>query len=116
MLNGERGGTGVFTIELTRGSSWQEPAETIDSRECGTHSIEFAAAEALHWLVETQKKAPARRATPLQGGRTQRNCYRRAALTARPNGRVNRLCSGSAATLCHRGGPQPHNQLVRFVA
>jgi len=53
----------VFTIELTRGSSWQEPAETIDHRECETHSIEFAAAEALHWLVETQKSAPARGAT-----------------------------------------------------
>ena len=53
----------MFTIELTRGSSWQEPAETIDCRECDTHSIEFAAAEALHWLVETQKSAPARGAT-----------------------------------------------------
>ena len=53
----------MFTIELTRGSSWQEPAETIDHRECETDSIEFAAAEALHWLVETQKSAPARGAT-----------------------------------------------------
>ena len=53
----------VFNIELTRGSSWQEPVETIDCRECGTLSIEFAAAEALHWLVETQKNAPVRGAT-----------------------------------------------------
>jgi hypothetical protein len=53
----------VLTIELTRGSSWTEPVETIDRRECDTISIEFAAAEALHWLLETQKNAPARGAT-----------------------------------------------------
>jgi hypothetical protein len=53
----------VFKIELTRGSSWQEPVETIDCRDCGTLSIEFAAAEGLHWLVETQKNAPSRGAT-----------------------------------------------------
>ena len=53
----------MFTIELTRGSSWSEPVETIDRRQCDTISIEFAAAEALHWLLETQKNAPARRAT-----------------------------------------------------
>jgi len=53
----------VFKIELTRGPSWHEPVETIDSRECGTHSIEFAAAEALHWLCETQKIVPSRGAT-----------------------------------------------------
>jgi len=59
-------GTGegwVLTIELTRGLSWSKPVETIDSRECDTISIEFAAAEALHWLLETQKNAPARGAT-----------------------------------------------------
>ncbi len=53
----------MFKIELTRGSSWQEPVETIDCRECNTQSIEFAAAEALHWLVEIQKSAPSRGAT-----------------------------------------------------
>jgi hypothetical protein len=46
-----------LTIELTRGSNWQEPAETIDCRDCDTDSIEFAAAEALHWLMQTQKNA-----------------------------------------------------------
>ncbi len=45
----------MLTIELTRGLSWSEPVETIDRRECDTISIEFAAAEALHWLLETQK-------------------------------------------------------------
>jgi hypothetical protein len=40
--------------------SWSEPVETIDRRTCDTISIEFAAAEALHWLLETQKSAPAR--------------------------------------------------------
>ncbi len=53
----------LLTIELTRGSNWQEPAETIDCRDCDTDSIEFAAAEALHWLVQTQKNAPARGVT-----------------------------------------------------
>ena len=53
----------LLTIELTRGSNWQEPAETIDCRECDTDSIAFAAAEALHWLVQTQKNAPARGVT-----------------------------------------------------
>jgi len=56
-------GSCVLTIELTRGSSWTEPVETIDRRVCDTISIEFAAAEALHWLLETQKNAPARGAT-----------------------------------------------------
>ena len=53
----------MLTIELTRGLSWSEPIETIDVRECDTISIEFAAAEALHWLLETQKNAPARGVT-----------------------------------------------------
>ena len=53
----------MFTIELTRGLSWSESVETIDRRECDTTSIEFAAAEALHWLLETQKSTPARGAT-----------------------------------------------------
>ncbi len=60
----ERTGEGwVLTIELTRGLSWSKPVETIDRRGCNTHSIEFAAAEALHWLLETQRYAPARGAT-----------------------------------------------------
>ena len=46
------GGGWVLTIELTRGSSWSEPVETIERRDCDTISIEFAAAEALHWLLE----------------------------------------------------------------
>ena len=53
----------MFTIELTRGSSWEEPVETIDHRECATRSVEAATAEALHWLAETQATAPARGAT-----------------------------------------------------
>ena len=53
----------MLIIELTRGSSWQEPEETIDHRECETESIEFAAAEALHWLISIQKNAPCRGGT-----------------------------------------------------
>ena len=53
----------VFTIELTRGPSWREPAEIIDSRECATNSLDAAAAEAWAWLVEIQKHAPVRGAT-----------------------------------------------------
>ena len=53
----------MVTIELTRGLSWQDPVETIDRRGCATDSIAFAAAEALHWLVEIQNDAPARGAT-----------------------------------------------------
>ena len=53
----------MFRIELTRGSSWEEPAETIDQRECQTDSIAAAAAEAKYWLLQTQKNAPARGAT-----------------------------------------------------
>ncbi len=48
----------MFTIELTRGLSWSEPIETIDRRKCDTISIEFVAAEALHWLLTTQKNVP----------------------------------------------------------
>ena len=62
MLNGDHGAT-VFKIELTRGPSWHEPVETVDCRECDTHNMEFAAAEALHWLLEMQKNAPSRGAT-----------------------------------------------------
>jgi hypothetical protein len=50
----------VFRIELTRGSTWQEPAETIDHRDCETSSIDAAIAEAKHWLIQTQRAAPAR--------------------------------------------------------
>lgn len=53
----------AFTIELTRGPSWGEPAEIIGRRECATTSVEAAAAEAWAWLVETQKHAPTRGAT-----------------------------------------------------
>jgi len=53
----------MFTIELARGSSWQEPVETIDRRYCDTDSLKFALAEALHWLREIQQTAPARGAT-----------------------------------------------------
>jgi hypothetical protein len=53
----------MLVIELTRGSNWQEPGETIQRRECDTDSIDFAAAEALHWLISTQKNAPCRGAT-----------------------------------------------------
>ncbi len=53
----------MFTIELTRGSSWQEPVETIHCRECRTDSLEFALAEALHWLREVQQTVPARGVT-----------------------------------------------------
>ena len=53
----------AFTIELTRGQSWREPAEVIDRRDCATNSLEAATAEAWAWLVETQKHAPERGAT-----------------------------------------------------
>jgi hypothetical protein len=53
----------AFTIELTRGQSWREPAEIIDHRDCATSSLKAAAAEAWVWLVETQKHAPERGAT-----------------------------------------------------
>jgi hypothetical protein len=56
----------VFTIELTRGPSWREPDETIDRLECNTDSIEYAAAEAWHWLIEAQKSILAR-AQPITG-------------------------------------------------
>ena len=49
----------MFTIELTRGLSWSEPIETVDQRKCHTISLEFAAAEAMHWLQMTQKNVPA---------------------------------------------------------
>ena len=52
----------MLTIELTRGSNRQEPAETVDCRECDIDSIEFAAAEALHWLTNP-KNAPVRGVT-----------------------------------------------------
>ena len=48
----------MFTIELTSGSSWSESIKTIDRRKCDTISVEFAAAEALHWLLVTQKNVP----------------------------------------------------------
>jgi hypothetical protein len=48
----------MFTIELTSGSSWIESVRTIDRRKCDTISVEFAAAEALHWLLVTQKNVP----------------------------------------------------------
>ena len=53
----------AFTIELTRGQSWQDPAEIIDRRDCATSSLEAAAAEGWAWLVDTQKHTPARGAT-----------------------------------------------------
>jgi hypothetical protein len=53
----------VFTIELTRGPSWQAPDETIDRRECETESIAAAVAEAKHWLMQSQMLAPTRGAT-----------------------------------------------------
>jgi len=53
----------VFRIELIRGASWQEAAETVDQRECETDSIDAAVAEAKHWLKQIQKTAPARGAT-----------------------------------------------------
>ena len=56
-------GRGLFTIELTRGPTWDQPTETIDRRGCATDSIEAATAEALHWLVQTQATVPGRGAT-----------------------------------------------------
>jgi hypothetical protein len=53
----------MFTIELTSGSSWNESIKTIDRRRCDTISIAYAAAEGLHWLLETQKFCLARGVT-----------------------------------------------------
>jgi hypothetical protein len=62
MASGREAGR-MFTIELIRGSSWREPVETIDRRECDTNSLEFVLAEARHWLREIQQAAPARGVT-----------------------------------------------------
>lgn len=53
----------VFKIELIRGSSWQQPAETVDWRDCQTESIAAAVAEARYWLIRTQTEQPHRGAT-----------------------------------------------------
>jgi hypothetical protein len=53
----------VFTIELTRGPNWRAPVEIVDDRACATESIEAAAAEAWHWLTETQRNLPTRGAS-----------------------------------------------------
>jgi hypothetical protein len=53
----------MYTIELTSGSSWNESIRTIDRRKCDTISTAYAAAEGLHWLLETQKFWLARGAT-----------------------------------------------------
>jgi hypothetical protein len=50
----------MFTIELTRGSSRQEPVETIQCLECGTDSLEFAVAELAIGSGKSSK--PSRRA------------------------------------------------------
>jgi hypothetical protein len=60
---GDKASETVFTIEVTRGASWDRPAETINCRECATDSIDAAIAEALHWLVKTQEIAAGRGAT-----------------------------------------------------
>ena len=53
----------MFKIELIRGPSWEEPAETVDWRECHTESIAAAVAEARYWLIRTQTEQPHRGAT-----------------------------------------------------
>ena len=53
----------VFRIELTRGSTWDDPAEAIDFRECQTDSLDAAIAEARHWLTQVQREQPQRGAT-----------------------------------------------------
>jgi hypothetical protein len=58
-----RSGLFVYTIELTRGSSWEQPAETLACRECQTDSIDFAVGEARHWLVQMQQEQPQRGAS-----------------------------------------------------
>ena len=59
----ERGSWELLTIQVTRGESWREPSEIIDSRECSTDSIEAAASEAWAWLVQVQRNTPARGVT-----------------------------------------------------
>jgi hypothetical protein len=53
----------VLMIQLTRGESWREPCEIVDSRECSTDSIDAAAGEARAWLVQTQQHTPERGVT-----------------------------------------------------
>jgi len=53
----------LFVIELTRGSTWEQPAQVLDHRECQTESIAFAVGEARHWLMRTQQEQPQRGAT-----------------------------------------------------
>ncbi len=53
----------MFKIELIRGSTWEQPAEIVDWRECCTASIEAAVAEARYWLTQTQTEQPHRGAT-----------------------------------------------------
>ena len=71
----------MFTIELTSGASWDQPSEIIVSRDCATNSIEAAAAEALHWLVEIQeaggntRNSAKPRGHTLPGHRTGRGGY-----------------------------------------
>jgi hypothetical protein len=50
----------MFVIELTVGSSWDKPDKIVASREILTDSISAAAAEAHHWLLETQRRMPGR--------------------------------------------------------
>jgi hypothetical protein len=48
----------LFVIELTRGSTWERPAETVLTRECDTDSLTACAAEARHWLAQIRKDIP----------------------------------------------------------
>jgi hypothetical protein len=52
-----------YTIELTRGSSWDQPAEKLDERECDTDNIQVAVAVARNWLEQVKRYEPERGAT-----------------------------------------------------
>ncbi len=49
---------GMFTIELTRGLSWADPAEAVICRDCETDHIANAIAEARYWLAQIQLEQP----------------------------------------------------------
>jgi hypothetical protein len=48
----------MYRIELTRGPSWNDPAELIDIRDCQTDSLNACIAEARHWLTQTKHDLP----------------------------------------------------------
>jgi hypothetical protein len=53
----------VIRIELRRGPSYHDPAETIEYRDHGSEDMNGAIDEARKWLVDTQNNHPEKKAT-----------------------------------------------------